>query len=357
MYNEKLCKKYRKKFIGIHLIMVLVLSLVEIISYIVSVRSGNPQISDFLFKGVLLPIFLNVVVHIGVKAICKLPELHYHIKDYAVTYAVLITSAVVTFAHKEYPVASLLFVIPVMMLVIFNNKKLLTHTLTFSLVVVSIASVLTLKGDKMCTSKFLVYSLMYLIIALSALISNIVIGFLRESFRDVEKQSIEKTKINHMLKYDPMTGLYNRQAFFEHLNSFIADYNSKGENFSLAVLDMDDFKGINDSYGHDAADEVLVTVAQYLRRHKTRADKVFRYGGEVFAFLIKTEKPGDAEEILYKVKKDFDDAEFENIPTSVTFSCGIVAYDGNLSAQDLFAKADETMHRAKGLGKNVIVTA
>lgn len=357
MYNEKLCKKYRKNFIGVHLIMVLVLSLVEVISYIISVRSSNPEISDYLFKGVLLPIFLNVVVHIGVKAICKLPELHYHIKDYAVTYAILITSAVAAFTHMEYPVASLVFVIPVMMPVIFNNKKLLTHALTFSLVVVSITTVVTLRGDKLCTAKFLVYSLMYLIILVCALISNINIGFLRESFRDVEKQSIEKTRINHMLKYDPMTGLYNRQAFFEHLNSFIADYNSKGENFSLAVLDMDDFKEINESYGHDAADEVLVTLAQYLRRHKTRADKVFRYGGEVFAFLIKTEDPAQAEEIIHNVKKDFDDAKFENIPTAVTFSCGIATYDGNLSAQDLFDKANETMRRAKGLGKDVIIKA
>ncbi len=359
MYYEKLCEKYRRKMITLHLMIVVVASILEIAVYSSLISMGKEQLSltsGYLYKSLLLPIFVNIVVQICIKSICKVKELNSRIKDYAVIYAMLITSAIITLCHKEILACAFVFAIPILMLVVFNNKKLLGHATIFSLASLAISVAVLYGSAKMDSKKIVDVIIVVMILLILSAVSNMAISFYRENLREVEKRSVEKTKLQRMLKYDQLTGLYNREAFFEHLNAFIADYNSKGENFCMAILDIDDFKLINEKYSHDDGDDVLITLAGCLRRYKTRVDKVCRYGGEEFVFLIKTEEIAVAEEILNKVKNDFSTTEFERVSDEVTFSCGIVHYDGNLSAKDLFSKAGELLHRAKNLGKNTILS-
>ena len=152
---------------------------------------------------------------------------------------------------------------------------------------------------------------------------------------------------------DKLTGLYNRLYFNEIYNYLIEKYHRDKKPFSLLIIDIDNFKKINDTYGHQTGDEVLKKIGAILKHSIRKTDFAFRYGGEEFV-IIYPETPLEeayrvSERILFtipiKVKVDLN---------PVTISGGIGEYKGE-NPKDFFEKVDDALYLAKKLGKNRIV--
>lgn len=153
---------------------------------------------------------------------------------------------------------------------------------------------------------------------------------------------------------DDLTGLRNRAAFWQELRAGVAAA-TPATPFALAVVDVDDFKQVNDRFGHPVGDQVLVSVADRLGRSLRETDHVYRVGGEEFALLV----PGADESAalralrrgLARVKRGRADLPL------VTVSCGLAVARGEVDADALYQLADEALYRAKRAGKDRVELA
>ena len=155
---------------------------------------------------------------------------------------------------------------------------------------------------------------------------------------------------------DPLTGLPNRAAWDERLELEVARQQRYGGQLLLAVLDVDHFKRINDSFGHLAGDRVLKIIANELRRRLRKTDFIARFGGEEFALLL-PETPGDSGlKLLDSLRSGIQECpfHFKGARIEVTLSGGLANFAEKDIAENVFERADQALYRAKGAGRNRI---
>ena len=146
----------------------------------------------------------------------------------------------------------------------------------------------------------------------------------------------------------PLTGLPNRRALEMALEREAARVERGEKPFAFILLDLDDFKRVNDEKGHQEGDRLLQRVAQYLKTHVRQGDLVGRWGGEEFAILRPATDPLGAERLAERLREGL-------AALGVSASFGVVLYRGDL--QELFLRADRALYRAKALGKNRVAWA
>jgi len=157
--------------------------------------------------------------------------------------------------------------------------------------------------------------------------------------------------------FDSLTGLLNRNAFDDALQREISRAKRYDSNLSLLFLDLDDFKQVNDSYGHMAGDEVLKSVAQTILTEKRSEDVAARYGGEEMAILLPETSKTEGWLLGERIRKRLEATTiaYEDQAIKTTLSGGLASYpiDAN-DGTTLLNNADKAMYRAKNFGKNNI---
>ncbi|MGA9045519.1 sensor domain-containing diguanylate cyclase [Sulfuricurvum sp.] len=166
-------------------------------------------------------------------------------------------------------------------------------------------------------------------------------------------------KLEFMARNDTLTGLMNRSAFNDSFNDFLHLCKRNGHPLSLIFFDIDNFKSINDTLGHQAGDNVLIRIAELLKTRLRRTDIVGRWGGEEFIIGLVDTDPKNAEVIAETLRKAFEeDSLLIHLTSSpVTASFGIVTAHTGDTIDTLLTRVDSAMYRAKELGKNRIETA
>lgn len=167
----------------------------------------------------------------------------------------------------------------------------------------------------------------------------------------------ELTRVHLLSLTDELTGLPNRRAFTRRLEDEVARVQRYGYPLSLALIDLDGFKAINDSYGHPTGDEVLRTFSNSILSMFRHHDMVSRYGGEEFAVLLPNTDLEGAMRALRKVQKRATETTFQFNGTTMpmpTFSAGVALYKPGETPGNLIERADSALYRAKRLGRNRI---
>ncbi len=165
--------------------------------------------------------------------------------------------------------------------------------------------------------------------------------------------------IRNFTERDSLTGLYNRSMSEEHLELAVMRARRSGGSLTFAMIDIDAFKRINDTYGHPTGDRVIVTLARLLQQRLRKTDIVGRFGGEEFAVVLPDTDLGAAREVLDKIRQSFAVVRhaYAKGEFSVTFSCGVAAYPDYGDVSTLCDAADKALYRAKEGGRNRVVAA
>jgi diguanylate cyclase (GGDEF)-like protein len=161
-------------------------------------------------------------------------------------------------------------------------------------------------------------------------------------------------ELEYSARHDALTELPNRALFLEHLATSIAHALRYGSSFTLHYLDLDGFKGVNDTYGHPAGDEMLTTLAERFRSVVRATDTIARFGGDEFAILQRTTSdPQDArllaQRLIDAVEAPFD---IEGREVRITLSVGIAFDIESEDPEEIISKADRALYRAKREGGN-----
>ncbi len=154
---------------------------------------------------------------------------------------------------------------------------------------------------------------------------------------------------------DALTGLYNRGFFDESLEEEVKDSIKNNRSLSLIMLDIDEFKSINDVFGHAIGDSVLAEIATVIKRNARASDLPARYGGEEFAVILPNTTIREAHEVSERIRKTIEEIVFvvrERPDRSVTISAGVTTLRGTDLAIDLLVRSDKALLAAKARGKN-----
>jgi diguanylate cyclase (GGDEF)-like protein len=192
--------------------------------------------------------------------------------------------------------------------------------------------------------KLIEYSLIFIIFGnIEAYLTNY---YRRKQFAD----SMELVRLSIT---DSLTGIYNRTKFDQELNLWIDNCNRNGNSLSLIMLDIDDFKKVNDNYGHLIGDKVLQNITSMIKNAIRATDIFARWGGEEFVVLLPNTGIRQALEITERVRICIRENKAEGVE-NVTCSFGLVSLEKNENAESLLKRADKFLYKAKEQGKNTV---
>jgi two-component system, cell cycle response regulator len=175
-------------------------------------------------------------------------------------------------------------------------------------------------------------------------------------------------RLHHLLRLladradlDGLTGLGNRSHFNKRWAEKVAESQRYNRPLSLAMIDVDHFKRVNDTFGHPAGDEVLQGLASMLLNQLRKPDVACRYGGEEFALIMPNTSPEDAAVVAERIREDIAQRTWPRHPQSpITVSIGIVGshgHSGSITPEQWIEAADRNLYAAKRAGRNRLVTS
>jgi diguanylate cyclase (GGDEF)-like protein len=174
------------------------------------------------------------------------------------------------------------------------------------------------------------------------------------SATDITGRKKLELKMEKHANYDKLTELPNRRLFFERFERLIVESERDNNQFALLFIDLDGFKEINDNYGHECGDEVLITVGNRLLQCIRKSDTVARMGGDEFAILIRNIKDKrEINNVVEKIHKTLQEVmHIGDVECRVNSSIGVTMYpDHGKDSKILLTNADSTMYEIKRNGK------
>ncbi len=161
-------------------------------------------------------------------------------------------------------------------------------------------------------------------------------------------------KLEHLASHDSLTTLPNRRTFNTNFESTFLHHKRNKKDTAIVFLDIDDFKSINDTFGHQLGDKVLIRIAQLLKKAVRQTDYLSRWGGEEFSILLHNISINDTKKFVLKLKDSIESDELLRFYTKekVTVSFGITDFRDSDTLDSLISRVDSALYEAKNSGKN-----
>ena len=185
----------------------------------------------------------------------------------------------------------------------------------------------------------------------------------RQRVEDAEKRinelQEELDKASTLVRHDQLTGTLNRRGLEEAFEHEFARASRRKTPLCVALLDIDNFKKLNDTMGHETGDAALIHLATTIRETLRPQDTIARFGGEEFIVILPDTPLHDAQIALVRLQRELTKRFFlhENEKVLITFSAGVTEYRPEDTSASVTKRADEAMYTAKRTGKNRVVSA
>lgn len=189
------------------------------------------------------------------------------------------------------------------------------------------------------------------IISFNMNIEPVIKNGIKIGYRSISEDITDKKRIEELSITDKLTGLYNRLKLDEIMLIKVQEFERYKIEFSIILLDIDDFKSVNDTYGHDVGDYVLETMAKILKQNIRLADVIGRWGGEEFIIICNNTNLENVQILAENLRKIIDNTKFDVVGNK-TISLGIAEFVEADSINTIFKRADESLYNAKTSGKN-----
>ncbi len=314
---------------------------------------------NYLWQYVLIPSLLNLLFVSVCSASQHSKSRTTNQKNDAILFTGSIMCFVLTYFHDAVFVVYASYILPIMIATLFGESEKTKAVFLGNVVLSAFCwghSYIHITNPSEIF--FINLTAFYAVLFAAYLFCQVLISYNKENLIYLRSGDRLQQSLKEQIKQDSLTGLYNQNTFFSYIGTVLNEDTPKGKETALAILDLDDFKKINDTYGHSTGNEVLTSLSKMLRVFFSEENEfVSRYGGEEFAILFR----GTTQEGAFK-KIDSFRSEFAklSLPSMnyehVTFSVGIAQSDFfRDNPDDLFDRADHALYQAKAEGKDRIV--
>lgn len=355
---EKMNERWRTNILSTFLKVSIIIFLTEFVIFFFDDRADLLflPIPLFLFRFLIFPTILNfTAVYLGVKTNHS-DTLSDFTKNVIVCVVAFIICACVECTHYVFAPVLCAPICAIFITSIFGKiqiTRIVTILSMFSLGIAGYLSSIELRaGDKQLPLDIAIALIMTIC---TYLIVSLTIRHEKERNAYLTNGSRKQLELKEQLNRDFLTGLNNRKVMFDTIEYSI----KKKQSIYLAVIDIDDFKQINDIYGHAMGDEVLKYLAQVMKQNAIPYGCPTRFGGEEFGIVFVGTDEITVLAITEQIRKEFASHPFqflEGYQYFVTLSCGIAKYEYHQSPIAFFEAADRAMYAAKSAGKNVVVS-
>lgn len=348
--------KWRNRVTHILIILVFVITLLELIS--VSIRLlggwGENGANEYFRSRVLIPCLVNgslIFLNYRVQVHSAIRESY---KDMILIVICNLMCVTAVYTYSGLVTILTMFCFPVLISALFASRKKLQFSVALGFVLMTVCAVYLFYQSPKSTSWNENVAVSYIAFLACILLSNILITYIAEKKAYISSSYQIQRILDQKIKIDPLTNLYNQRTFFHKLTECIHLAQQKDIVFSIAVLDIDDFKSINDTYGHSAGNEVLEGLSDLMGMvFSLDSEFVARYGGEEFGIIFKNMTEEEAYERIEQLRRHFFHDSHSRIGVKhITFSGGIAEYRPGDESITLFNRADAALYQAKNRGKN-----
>ncbi len=355
--RDEVYARYRPLLIKSYIVISAIIFILEIAGWIFTKPSypGKVLFDRRFFNFVLIPTLINAGLIALTSAANFSPKTKEEHKNAATIYCLGLIALNTACAHSYFDAAACCLCIPIMVSSVYESKKVLRRAALMSLASLTICAAVTFyfsrPGDKQLLPNCLIALTM---IITSYMISSIIIMLEQETALKSKHSDMQCQTLEQQIQRDQMTGLFNQSAFYKRLQIAAEGSAKNGTDLVLAVIDLDNFKRVNDNYGHERGNEVLVELARGMEKYCAATDNICRYGGDEFAIIFNNRNLADSLEIVKNISDYIQNAKFEFMEESISFSCGLCSYKNEYTYLQFFNAADKAVYAAKKAGRNRI---
>jgi diguanylate cyclase (GGDEF)-like protein len=345
---------WNRKILNVFWVIVFVSVCVEVINSFFTER----PLMEFYLEYVLLPTLLlsltTLIAEWGYRKRGKYT-------DYIIIGSASLISGILVGVHSEMYVMNACLFFPMLISTIYFEKKKVWVSFGFSLTIylglTTFHPIVRELNDIMAQ-----LSMTCILLTSSAICIGImsrgyeIAQYLIKTQAEHQELMVKSTIMEKQVKTDALTGLYNHMAFYEYMEVLLLQADTYHYPVHLAIIDIDNFKNVNDTYGHGIGDIVLKRITAAIKENTSNDDFVARYGGEEFVVILNDVNEENAFQTLDKIRTVVQNIEHPEIKEeSVTISVGLQTYRTGMHKQAFFEGADNSLYVAKRQGKNRVI--
>lgn len=356
---ETIYIKWRKILLRTNIYVAILIFVIEVLMlfFLISTNLIVTSISNYLISYLLVPTVANALIILaGIFIIRKLPPESLLINYVPAVQQVLI-GMVVAATHYVFSATLCVFCLPIFATIVFSDKRVTRNVGILSFMALTAEMIIRqISPFRLYNEDFFLAEVIvaYTILIATAIICNVLIDFQKEKSVIIQQSYLRQLEMKDQLYKDQKTGLYGHTIFMNTLDNLVKLADRTNLSFALAIIDIDDFKKINDTYGHLKGDQVIFALANLLKKDFCESLFTARFGGEEFAIIFTESQVDQAGEFLEKLRKEFAGIKYPFTDEVVTISIGIATWQAGWSVENLFDNADSAMYTAKSIGKNCV---
>lgn len=349
-------RQLHRKVLKIYWIVFILSLMAEFVAFFIQLQVYPERMQSFLIDAVITPTIIQITVIVIIEII------HYYKLErpwITLLSGTLIASALII-ANKTLHIQYILM-LSMLVSLYYVSKRQLYFAFAMNMAAFTVIYMLYPKV-KASTSFFEISAFVFIMLGMVFILRSVIqrgLDILADHTRMVKSEQellVKHALMDRMVKVDALTNLYNHKTFHEYLDMLIEQSNTNAMPLQLAVMDIDNFKSINDTFGHAIGDIVLVRVARVLSEVFVRNEIVARYGGEEFAVIFPGIAVTEAFPKLEEVRNRIEQLLHPEMDgRKVTVSIGLSEHQAGGSSSDLFTLTDSLLYTAKRSGKNKTV--
>lgn len=353
---EKTYRNWRVLLFRANIMIACIMILVEFFMYFIIRENGLtlPSMRRYLFRYLLIPAAANTgAILSGYLLLKRRPDsgLVNYIPPVQLAFICMVAASV----HYIFSITFGIFGIPIFTTVIYSDQKLTNRVSRVCYLFLTVSLIFRrFSPPEFGMDHFFAEEaiIAFVIVFLCKKVCNVIIEFQEEKSGILARSYLSQLKMQDQLNRDQKTGLYGNTIFMNTLDCMVRSSAETGDKIALAVMDIDDFKKVNDTFGHLNGDSVIHAIAELMKQNVDSNRFTARFGGEEFAVIFTGDAADEAGLFLEKIRLEFEKLTYEFTREPITVSIGLAAWKIGWTSEELFNHADTTLYAAKDKGKN-----
>lgn len=357
-YNSLNDRKWKRKILTIYWILFVIYLAAELASLIAGWRPEPNFLKAYLYHEVAVPLTTILLSVLTLEILSRYSKWNL---DYMFIVAVTAMGGSLVITNASLPVTQAVMIVPISISVVFFDKRKILFATAASLVF--IVFFYAFFNDEMNRDHIYYSLIIFSFILIGCCTSGMIainrgtelLQNLSEKINSEAKLRAEREWAETIANNDGLTGLPNHKSFHDNLDRMIAAFQPNKDLLHLALMDIDNFKSVNDTYGHWVGDIVLKRVADKLKEGLENHAYIARYGGEEFGVLFQGRTDSEVLDLLEELRIGIEWIHFPEMDgRSVTVSIGMHKLEQSETKETLFKLTDGALYKAKRSGKNML---